>query len=278
MQPLVSVVVPNHNGGLFLLESVSSALKQNYPNIEVIVVDDGSTDNSLVLLTRFKNKVTVIKKENFGAASARNLGILAAKGEFIALLDSDDIWEPNKLSLQMKYLLGANLDLVYCHGREFGDQGDVNYFYMASFEGDCYVHFKKYPTRAIIELGCSSSVFRKSLLHKSGMFDTSNPPPTEDWDFFRRFCRYAKVGFCDEILVHYRRHAGNISSRSIVQYYLGNKIAILKMFIDDSNIGPVEQRVIWTKFHFASAKSFLKNGRVLESLRCIVRIFLPVII
>ena len=278
MQPLVSVIIPNFNGELFLDESVSSVLKQSYPYIEVIVVDDGSTDNSLELLAKFKDRIIVIEKENFGAASARNLGLLASNGEFIALLDSDDIWEPNKLSLQMKHLLEADLDLVYCHGREFGDQGNVNNLYMAGFEGDCYVHFKKYPARAIIELGCSSSVFRKSILHKSGLFDTSNPPPTEDWDFFRRFCRYAKVGFCDEILIHYRRHGNNISSRSLAQYYLGNRIAILKMFIDDDGIGIFERRVIWTKFHFASAKSFLKNGRVLDSVRCLVGIFLPVIV
>ena len=177
MHPLVSIVIPNYNGGLFLLESVSSALAQDYPNFEIIIVDDGSTDNSVEVLDSFRNKIIVIEKENFGAASARNLGILAASGEFVAFLDSDDLWEPNKLTMQMKYMLDANLDLVYCHGRDFGDKGDVNLLHKATFEGNCYSYFKKYPSRAIIELGCSSSVIRKSLLHKSGIFNTSNPPP-----------------------------------------------------------------------------------------------------
>ena len=101
MKSLVSIVIPNHNGALFLLEAITSAIEQDYPNTEIIVVDDGSTDDSLELLEVYNGRVEVIRTENFGAASARNLGIMAAKGEYIAFLDSDDVWERNKLSLQI---------------------------------------------------------------------------------------------------------------------------------------------------------------------------------
>lgn len=276
MKSLVSVVIPNHNGALFLLDAITSAIEQDYPNTEIIVVDDGSTDDSLELLKVYKGKVEVICSENFGAASARNLGIMAAKGDYIAFLDSDDVWERNKLRLQLELMETKQLDLVYCSGKEFGSKGEISVPHKAVYSGDCYQYFKKFPTRAIIELGCSSSVIRRSLLYKSGLFDTGFSGPAEDWDFFRRYCKYAKVGFCDQVLIHYRKHTSNVSARSLEEYYLGNRRALLKMFAEDSEIHATERRNIWVNFHFISAKSFLKTGNVTHFLRSIARVCLPV--
>lgn len=276
MKSLVSIVIPNHNGALFLLEAITSAIEQDYPNTEIIVVDDGSTDNSLELLEVYKGKVEVIRAENFGAASARNLGIMAAKGDYIAFLDSDDVWERNKLSLQLELMEKTQLDLVYCDGKEFGGKGENRVLHKAVYSGDCYQYFKRFPTRAIIELGCSSSVIRRSLLYKSGLFDTGFSGPAEDWDFFRRYCKYAKVGFCDQVLIHYRKHASNVSARSLEEYYLGNRRALLKMFAEDSDLHVGKRRYIWVNFHFISAKSFLKTGYVAHFLRSIARMCLPV--
>ena len=276
MKSLVSIVIPNHNGALFLLDAITSAIEQDYPNTEIIVVDDGSTDDSLEQLKVYKGKVEVICSENFGAASARNLGIMAAKGDYIAFLDSDDVWERNKLSLQLELMENKQLDLVYCSGKEFGIEGGNSVPHKAVYSGDCYQYFKKFPTRAIIELGCSSSVIRRSVLYKSGLFDTGFTGPAEDWDFFRRYCKYAKVGFCDQVLIHYRKHASNVSARSLEEYYLGNRRALLKMFAEDSDLHATERRHIWVNFQFISAKSFLKAGYVVHFLRSIARMFLPV--
>jgi glycosyltransferase involved in cell wall biosynthesis len=278
MKSLVSIVIPNHNGAQFLVETIKSAIEQDYPCTEIIVVDDGSTDSSLEILEIYKGKIELICSQNFGAASARNLGIMAAKGDYIALLDSDDVWERNKLSLQLELMEKSQLDLVYCDGREFGDKDEMIFLHKAVYSGDCYQYFQRFPTRAIIELGCSSSIIRKSLLHKSGLFDTGFSGPAEDWDFFRRYCKYAKVGFCDQILVHYRKHASNVSARSLEEYYYGNKRAILKMFAEDSNIDAAKRRHIWINFHFISAKSFLKAGYVVHFLRSITRMLLPITI
>lgn len=276
MKSLVSVVIPNHNGALFLLEAISSVIEQDYLNTEIIVVDDGSTDNSLELLEVYKGKIEVICAENFGAASARNLGIMAANGDYIAFLDSDDVWERNKLGLQIELMEKTQLDLVYCDGKEFGGKGGNGVLHKAVYSGDCYQYFKRFPARAIIELGCSSSVIRRSLLYKSGIFDTGFSGPAEDWDFFRRYCKFAKVGFCDQVLIHYRKHASNVSARSLEEYYFGNRRAILKMFAEDSEIHAAERRYIWANFHYISAKSFLKVGKVTHFLRSIARMCLPV--
>ena len=276
MDYLVSVVIPNHNGAPFLKRAIESVIFQTYSNIEIIVIDDGSTDNSLEVLAEFESKVTLLKSANLGAAAARNKGIRVALGEYIALMDSDDVWIKNKLELQIRLIESQLLDLVYCSGQEFSEETTSGAIHEARYSGDCYQYFRKFPTRGIIELGCSSAVFRSSLLPQSGLFDETFSGAAEDWDFFRRYSRYAKVGFCSQILVKYRRHPGSITSRSIFDYYLGNRKAILKMFIEDLDIEFIERRMIWAKFQYMSAKSFLKRGQLFLCSKSIVQIILPI--
>ena len=278
MQPLVSVVIPNYNNAKYIVEALNSVTQQDYKSFEIVVVDDGSTDNSIEIIKGIQFPITLIESANFGAGSARNIGIMASRGEYIALLDSDDIWEKSKLDSQMKLMLEQELDLVYCHGEDIGNVGARSKSRPARYSGDCYPHYKKYPSRSIIELPCSSSLFRKSILHKSGLFDINVPPPTEDWDFFRRYSRYAKVGYCDEVLVYYRKHENNISSRSVVGYYKGNEHAIIKMIMDDSTIRFFERRAIWTKYHLTSAKFFLKNRMLRNALLATMKIVLPILL
>lgn len=254
----MSVIIPNYNGALYLKEAVNSVLEQDYVNKEVIVVDDGSTDNSVELLKEFGSKIILIESKNNGASTARNIGISAAKGEYLAFLDSDDIWVTNKLHLQMEYMRAHELDLVYCHGQEFGNTDGFNVLHEAKFAGDCYKYFKQYPGKAIIDMGPSTAVIKSARLLKTGVFDPSFTGPAEDWDFFRRYCREAKVGFCDQVLVYRRNHASNVSNRSLTEYYLGNKRALVKMFAEDPEITIFERQLIWAKFNYISAKSFVK--------------------
>jgi len=90
-KPLVSVIIPAYNCADYIADSIKSALEQDYPNKEIIVIDDGSTDGTVDALSSFDGEITLIQQQNAGSAVARNAGIKAAKGEFIAFLDSDDI-------------------------------------------------------------------------------------------------------------------------------------------------------------------------------------------
>jgi glycosyltransferase involved in cell wall biosynthesis len=101
---LVSVVVPTCNYGRYISEAVASVLAQRYPHVEVVVVDDGSTDDTPHRLEPYRDRITCIRQENQGVSAARNTGIRAARGEVIALLDADDVWHPRKLELQMRCL------------------------------------------------------------------------------------------------------------------------------------------------------------------------------
>ena len=95
--PLVSVVMPAYNSADFIAQSLTCALSQSYCNVEIIVVDDGSTDNTVEIVSSYGDNITLIQQQNAGSASARNRGAAAASGEWLAFLDSDDLWTDDKI-------------------------------------------------------------------------------------------------------------------------------------------------------------------------------------
>jgi len=103
--PLVSVIIPTYNHGRFVSAAVESALHQDYRPLEIIVIDDGSTDATRAVLAPFGDSIMYVYQNNAGLPSARNAGINIAKGDFVAFLDADDIWCSNKLSVQMEPML-----------------------------------------------------------------------------------------------------------------------------------------------------------------------------
>lgn len=258
MDNLISVVIPCFNSESFIRDCINSVLGQTYKNIEVIVIDDGSTDGTLIILEEFAEIVTILRQRNRGAASARNLGIKHSKGSLIALLDSDDIWELDKLEKQMIKMVETKFDLVYCGGESFGQSGPSKK-YIPIFSGNCYQNFIENPTKAIVILGCSSALFHKSILDRSGYFDEDFLGAAEDWDFFRRYSRHAQFGFSEEILVQYRIHNNNISNRNLSDFFCGNFRAIKKMFNEDRSISTVRRADVLMKFVLIILKSTLKK-------------------
>ena len=111
--PLVSVVIPAFNAESYIMDSICSVFNQDYKNIEIIVVDDGSSDDTLALLSKLNGRISVLQQKNRGAAAARNQGIKVAKGEFIAFLDADDVWINNKISCQLRVLQETGCKMVY---------------------------------------------------------------------------------------------------------------------------------------------------------------------
>lgn len=273
MIPLVSVIIPNFNGAKFLSPSIFSALSQDYPNIEVIVVDDGSTDDSIMILKEFGSKIRILQQSNSGAAAARNLGIRNASGEYLAFLDSDDVWRTSKITIQMMKMNASDYGLVYCSLQEFYLNGNKGLIHNPKFEGYCYKYFKKYPSRAIIVGGCSTALIRKSILGESIFFDESFTGVGEDLDFFRRVCRVTKVGYTPEVLVDYRRHSTSLSAVSMLKYFEGNKKAVLNLFSQDSSLGSFERRIIWSRFLYSYLKSFVRQRDLKYSSRVVLSFF-----
>ncbi len=115
--PTVSVIIPTFNRGWVIREAIDSVLNQTFGSFELIVVDDGSTDNTLDILAEYKDRITLIKQRNRGVSAARNRGMDAASGRFIAFLDSDDLWLPQKLNCQMEFF-DSNPDALICQTEE----------------------------------------------------------------------------------------------------------------------------------------------------------------
>ena len=238
--PLVSVVIPNFNNSTFLSDCIESVLKQSYRPIEIVVVDDGSTDNSLQVIRHIRSLTDVdfaiFANSHLGASVARNTGIMNSNGDLIAFLDSDDTWVPEKLEEQVSFLLEQDLDLVYSGGVEFSMDRPKGARFQPEFQGSCYKYFIKYPGKAIFVLGSSSVILRREILSQSGLFDSCFKDFAEDWDFFRRVSRFASAGYVDLDLVNYRRHSSNVSNSSKIKHFNSNWKAVTKMFLEDRDI------------------------------------------
>lgn len=207
-QLLVSVIIPNYNYGRYLSEAIDSVLEQTYSNIEIIVVDDGSTDNSIEILAKYEIKgVKVIQQTNRGVGAARNTGATESKGEYIAFLDADDIWNHTKIEKQLKVFTG-DIGLVTCGMREFESSSNKTLAYLMSNKTNWNALdtlFFNYPV-----VSGSAILVRRSTYDAVGGFDERKEMhPSEDWEFFYRVVENAKVVSLPEVLVSYRNHGRN---------------------------------------------------------------------
>lgn len=207
---LVSVIMPVYNRATLVPQAIDSILSQTYGNVEVMAINDGSTDNSLEVLReyeeRWPDKIRVIDQNNQGQVIARNNGIKASRGEYIAFLDSDDRWLPEKLKLQLPRFT-PEVGLVYC-GVEFIDEaGQVTGVEPCDpeLEGNIY------PQLLVQNrMTGGTVVIRKDVLDEVGLFD-SDFKAAENWDLWIRICRKYNAALVNKPLVQYRRHGGNMS-------------------------------------------------------------------
>ncbi len=176
LEPLVTIIIPTYNRAIKLVEAIDSAIKQTYLNKQIIVVDDGSTDHTAVILKEKYPQVEYFYKANNGQASARNLGLSKAKGEIIASLDSDDIWSPDFLTICVEKLQTENLDFVFANWDQEIKNGDPwNFLLKDPFlqryskkEKNGWVNLNYEELRALYLISCpspsSSVVIRKSSI------------------------------------------------------------------------------------------------------------------
>jgi glycosyltransferase involved in cell wall biosynthesis len=227
--PRISVIIPNYNYGRFLPEAIDSILNQTITVQEIIVVDDGSTDNSPEVLASYGNKIHVVFQQNRGVGAARNAGVKVSSGEFIAFLDADDIWHPTKLEKQLQYLIeDSENGLVTCGMREFDEKGRTIAEYNNTLKGKCaneFVLFKK----SFIVSGSAVMLHRKIFEQVNGFDETKEMHPSEDWEFSYRVACVSKIVFVPQILVDYRNQGGN-GHLKIPQFECAMLLAYDKIF------------------------------------------------
>lgn len=222
-QPLVSVIIPNYNYGRFLRQAIDSALAQTYSNIEIIVVDDGSSDDSDEILNSFSAKIRWIKQTNQGVSAARNRAVAESGGEILAFLDADDVWLPAKIEKQVAVFSSDDkIGLVHCGKLDVDDSEKPISEHLDGMSGAVSHDLLRYRRDVILGGGSASAITREAF-EKSGAFDTKMRIG-EDWEFYYRVSKNYQVGFVPEILLKYRIHSSNS--------FAGNASSVSRMEVD----------------------------------------------
>ena len=219
-EPLVSVVIPVYNSEEFLSQAIDSVLAQRYQPIEVIAVDDGSTDNSPSILRGYSKKIKFFRQPNSGSAVARNKGINESSGKFIAFLDADDVWHPDKTRIQISHLMEhPQVSVVYADLLKTADSRgqEIDRFLMQSIESAVNINPAGSGwlyTDLIRESGphTSSVIIRRSLVDKVGLFDMQFRKG-QDYDYWIRASRETEFHQLTPKLSVYRIHKEGITGK-----------------------------------------------------------------
>ena len=253
----VSVIVPLYNYRSYIRRTLESALRQTSPPMEIIVVDDGSTDNGREAFEDLiaSGAVTYARQENAGVSAARNRGLRMARGEFIALLDADDIWLPTKLEKQLAlFAEKPHLGLVHTrikHVEEDLEPARKYRTWSTGAEGECFTHMLQR-----CGVLTSSALFRQSVLERIGFFN-EGLQHSEDYLFFIRMSRFYKFGLVDEVLTLYVRRP-NSAVLSSIRIHEGAVVGLIEVKSLYS-LSPHEKRTLQGALSYSRHKLFLAH-------------------
>jgi glycosyltransferase involved in cell wall biosynthesis len=260
VSPSVSVVITNHNYRRFVGAAIDSVLAQSYKPLEVIVVDNGSTDGSLELLSSYGDQICSIPQRNLGQSGGRNRGILEASGELIALLDADDTWHPDKLSLQLPLFQREEVGLVYAGVTECGSDLEPRAVLHPRHRGDCRGAFIDFVGEAIVLGGESTAVIRRECFAAIGLFDPSLSI-SAGWDVFRRIANRYEFDYVDSPLVNYRQHGTNLHLQTDT-YYEDLERAYRRLFDDPGWTSFTAKRsAVMSAIGIMRSKDLMRSGR-----------------
>tara|TARA_Y100000590_G_scaffold341642_1_gene389878 strand:+ start:93 stop:914 length:822 start_codon:yes stop_codon:yes gene_type:complete len=206
----VSVIIPTYNRRLFLSKAIDSVLNQTYQDLELIIIDDGSSDKSIEYIKKKYGKIKVLKQYNKGVSSARNKGIKVASNNWIAFLDSDDRWDPKKIEKQINYLI-ENPKFKICHTDEIWIRNGVRVNQHKKHKKYGGFIFKKCID--LCRISPSSVIIHKDVFKKIGLFN-EKLPVCEDYDLWLRITAKFPVLFLDDKLtIKYGGHLNQLSKK-----------------------------------------------------------------
>jgi len=244
MAPAVSVIIPTYNRAHLVGRAIRSVLNQTYQDFEIIVVDDGSTDNTEEVVKSFNDpRIRYIRHEkNRGGSAARNTGIRAARGEYIAFLDSDDEWLPTKLEKQIELLETAPAIGAVYSGYVVIQEGRPLELYRPKRAGNLYPDLLIYNFTG----PCSTYVIRRECLKAVGYFDV-NLPSHQDYDLWIRISKRYSIGYVPDILVRWHRHFGESIGGNVVSQLEGLQ-RLIEKYKEETASQP--WRIRWKFFSF----------------------------
>jgi glycosyltransferase involved in cell wall biosynthesis len=278
MNPSVSVIIPAYNAEKYIEESIESVFAQSYQDFEIIVIDDGSTDRTPEVLDRFGEKLRVVRGRNRGPSGARNIGISVSRGKYVAFLDSDDLWTPDKLAVQVAFLeRHSDIGMVFADMLKFNARGVIVNSYLKNVHKirDCYDMLLKSQsgldnaTELLLQcnlIPTGSVLVRKDCLERAGLFD-ENLKTVEDLDLWLRLSMVTKFGFVPRVLKHKREHDANVSSdfckAVAADIYMVNKFR--KEYCDFNKAYGGYYRRRLSKDYFYLGSKCLSEGRIKEA-------------
>jgi glycosyltransferase involved in cell wall biosynthesis len=218
----ISVIIPTYKHRDFVAKAIDSVLQQSVKPIEIIVINDGSPDDTSVVLQPFvqNHSITYIEQPNAGQANARNRGIQIAQGDYIALLDDDDFWQPNTLELLSTALNDRPQCVVaYGYANTFGDRTEK--YPQTGHDGQVFQRL----LRGNIMLSPGQALFRASAIRSIGLFDL-NIWGADDWDLLLRLAKLGPFAYVDQQTLNYRLHSANASKQLLRMY--DNAKAVMK--------------------------------------------------
>jgi glycosyltransferase involved in cell wall biosynthesis len=221
--PLVSCIVPVFNGERYIREALDSIFAQTYRPLEIIVADDGSTDRTSEIVATFKDTVLYLKQNNAGPATARNLGIRAASGDFIAFLDADDLWHREKLERQMARFQ-ARPELEYCVAH-------AQNFWIAEMDAEAEKYQRHRISQPLPGYVTGTLLARRAIFDAVGLFNPALAHgDSTDW-FLRAAERGAVMEVLDDVLLFRRLHPAN-RSRVLAARSRDEFLRLLKLSLD----------------------------------------------
>ena len=268
MPKLVSVVVPTYNYRHYVGEAIESVLAQSHQPLEILVVDDGSTDGTQEELRRFNGRIRYLHQPNRGLSAARNTGILAAAGEFIALLDADDLWAPTKIEKQMALMDSPEVGVVFCALNRIDVRSG------AEEVKHCLPDSRGDLRRMLLHRNCmtaSTVLVRRACFEKAGLFDESLRS-AEDWDMWIRISRHFHFDYVPEPLITYRIHGANMTKKIATMHQY--QMQVLRRAFDEDPIAAADRllrRRGLAYVHFDAGDEYFAAGDYRAARRHLLR-------
>ncbi len=256
--PLISVIIPTYNMAEYVGEAIDSVLSQTYKNIEIIIVDDGSKDNTREILKRYNSCIKYIYQENKGLSAARNTGIRVSKGAFLAFLDADDMWLPEKLECQIRLISIYNtVGIVGCSDYIINEETKIIELFQRNND-PCKKGLLKTLFMRNMVSGGSEALVRRECFEKVGLFD-ERLKSAEDWDMWLRISTFYEIKFAKEYLTKIRVRSDSMCSPSNVATMLENELFVVDKFFTSKNglnlLDSLLKRKIYSYRYFRAANS-----------------------
>ncbi len=258
--PKVSVIIPAYNIAEYIAEALDSVFAQTFRDFEVVVINDGSpdTENFERVLEKYFDEIIYLKQENRGVGPARNVAIEHSRGSLLAFLDGDDIWLPDYLESQVKFLETEDLDLVYSDAYLFGNAALEGRTYMQDSPSSGEVDFE-----SLLDLRCnvilSGSVARREAVENAGMFEPKDVRAQDFHLWLRMSHQGARIGYQKKALLKYRVRVNSLSGDSVQRVV--REINVYHRISDTIELNESQERIVKKHLERLEAELEIERGK-----------------